>query len=69
MKFRPQRELLDESMAEAEELDMDSLTKKMVERFGPGEVRIEPYGYDKRIGWNTHIVLHEGRAVGFTDGP
>jgi len=36
---------------------------------------IAPYGFDDRIGWDTHIVtaLHAGEegtfVVGFTDGP
>ena len=32
------------------------------------EVTIKPYGYDKRIGWDSHIVHLEGWGVfGFTD--
>lgn len=27
------------------------------------------YGFDHRIGWNTHIVTVNGAAWGFTDGP
>ena len=30
---------------------------------------VEPYGFDDRIGWDTHIVLVKGQAWGFTDGP
>lgn len=33
-------------------------------------VHVEPYGWDERIGWDTHIVLLDGYGVfGFTDGP
>lgn len=32
-------------------------------------VSVEPYGgIDQRINWDTHIVLVQGNAVGFTDG-
>ncbi len=33
------------------------------------KITVEPYGFDNRIQWNTHIVLLDGRAVAFTDGP
>lgn len=32
-------------------------------------VTVEPYSFDKRINWNTHIVCVNGDAWGFTDGP
>jgi len=31
--------------------------------------KIEPYCFDERIGWDTHIVLVRGQAWGFTNGP
>lgn len=32
------------------------------------EIKIEPYGFDERIGWDSHIVHLEGWGVfGFTD--
>lgn len=35
-----------------------------------GEMRVEPRGYDSRIGWDTHIVTVDGwGVVGMTDGP
>lgn len=36
---------------------------------GTNAIAVEPYGYDDRIGWDTHIVLVDGNAVGMTDGP
>jgi hypothetical protein len=66
--YRPHRGGLDESMSEVETLDMESLTGKLVALFGPGDVEIKPYHYDARTDWNTHIVLWDGKAVGFTDG-
>lgn len=34
-----------------------------------GTIVVAPYGFDDRIGWDTHIVTVDGAAVGFTDGP
>lgn len=71
MKFRPQRGSLDAAMEEVVELDgMDAL-KAHLHSIGwhDGAVRVEPYTYDERIGWDTHIVTIDGNAVGFTDGP
>lgn len=31
-------------------------------------IDIEPYGYDRRIDWDTYIVTADGRAVGYTNG-
>ena len=36
----------------------------------PDEVKVEPYGFDSRIGWDTHMVsLKKGGVLGFTNGP
>lgn len=35
----------------------------------PETVKVEPYGRDDRIGWDTHMVTVNGQAEGFTDGP
>jgi hypothetical protein len=33
-------------------------------------VHVEPYGFDRRIGWDTHLVTIDGYGVwGMTDGP
>lgn len=34
-----------------------------------GAISVKPYGFDSRIGWDTHMVTIDGNAVGFTDGP
>jgi hypothetical protein len=34
-----------------------------------GRVTVERYGFDARIGWDTHLVCVDGAAVGYTDGP
>jgi hypothetical protein len=68
MKFRPQRGGLEESMRETIEVaDMKSLATHLgvdVER-----IVVRHYGFDSRIGWDTHIVTIDGEGVGFTDGP
>jgi hypothetical protein len=34
------------------------------------QIKIEPYAWDHRIGWDTHVVVITGYGViGFTDGP
>lgn len=37
--------------------------------FEPGEIEVNPYCFDDRIGWDTHLVTVDGKAVGMTDGP
>lgn len=35
-------------------------------------VKVEPYGFDQRIGWDTHLVTSTYTAIpiiGFTSGP
>lgn len=32
-------------------------------------VKVEPYWFDERIGWDTHIVTVDGSPFGFTNGP
>lgn len=31
-------------------------------------VTIEPYGFDDRIGWDTHLICVDGKAALFSDG-
>lgn len=71
MKFRPQRGGLDAAMKEV--VDVEGLTglaahlKTLGWKFE--NVTVEPYGFDKRIGWDTHLVCVDGKPVGYTDGP
>ena len=75
MKFRPQRGGLAEAMAEVQEIDptiqgVSDALKSAYGSFAPiGEITVEPYGYDDRIGWDTHLVCVNGNACGYTDGP
>lgn len=78
VKFREHRALLAESMATVVEVvDLKDLLERINKDLGrcgaaitEEQLKIEPYGYDNRIGWNTHIVTAAGYGVfGFTDGP
>jgi len=76
--YRPHRGSLDESMSEVVEIaDHQALVVHLrkgwlneVSESGSNVV-VEKYGsgIDERIGWDTHIVLVSGNAIGFTDGP
>jgi len=35
----------------------------------PENIKVEPYGFDERIGWDTYIVLLGDQASAFTDSP
>lgn len=78
MKVRPHRRLLEEAMAEVQEIEptMTALKKWADESFGGmqppdlTDLKCEAYCYDSRIHWNTYIVVLPGWGVlGFTDGP
>lgn len=70
-KFRHHRGDLAASMETTVEVGtLDDLAVEL-QRAGwsSGAIEVAPYGYDDRIGWDTHIVTVDGAAVGFTDGP
>jgi hypothetical protein len=83
MKFRPHRATLVEAMEHMVEFpDRAALVADIAKKMGPWgikitdhDVRIAPYIFDARNGWNTHIVTvrtkpPDGFTVyGFTDGP
>lgn len=33
--------------------------------FYDGEIKVEHYGYDERIHWDTYIITCDGNAIGF----
>lgn len=78
-RFRPQRGGLRQSLDESkywEVLTRDILLAHLQQLAMPPSriVSIEPYGFDPRIGWDTHLVLcayQDGsvQPAGFTDGP
>lgn len=69
--FRPQRGSLAEAMHEVKEFDGTKAGLEAIVGY-PIDV-VKYYGMDKRIGWNTYIVIghiHDETAVlGFTNGP
>lgn len=80
MKYREHRGGLSDSMATMVEVNgLQGLLWHLSKRaetypsfpvVSEKTVHIEPYGFDDRIGWDTHIVTLDGYGVlGFTDGP
>ena len=79
MKLREHRGGLSESMATVIEIapTHEALVDAVRKAMPPGlwgdsstRVVVSPYGFDARIGWDTHIVTIQGYGCfGFTDGP
>lgn len=67
VKFRWHRGGLAESMATMVE-DTPEKIRGLVRQQFPGEITSQFYTRDDRIGWDTHIVLSDGQAVGFANG-
>jgi len=79
-RYRSHRGSLAESMETIKILsDKAQLVEQLIRFFGPSvkegvitldTTKIEPYCFDDRIGWDTHIVTVDMIGpVGFTDGP
>jgi hypothetical protein len=81
-KYRPHGMSLTlaDAMAQVIEVaSLDELVRRMRERVQDwypidqlptiDNIKVEPYGFDDRIGWDTYIVTVNGSAWGFTDGP
>ena len=69
-KFRQHRGQLAESLATTETCTSLEQLRSICQRLGvdADHVRVEPYIYDHRIAWDTHIVMVPGYGVvGFTD--
>lgn len=83
MKFRTHRGSLAESMETVVDLpDRAALishvnaeyrsTLDIMDRgdFTDDEIEVAPYGFDKRIGWDTYLVTARGFGpLGMADGP
>lgn len=78
MKVRPQRELLEDSMFEVQEIEptrtalLDWVYKSFRGMQLPDmhSMVVQYYCYDNRIGWDTHIIyLPEWGVLGFSDAP
>lgn len=75
MKIREHRSLLVDAMATCKDIEptmtavIDQVLREVSDGIKPEDIHVEPYGYDKRIGWDTHVVIVDGYGVyGFTDG-
>jgi len=77
--YRPHRGSLNDSLTEVVEVnDFPQLVRHMrreVERWYPIDqlptlenTKLEHYGYDERIGWDTYLVTVNGQAWGYTNG-
>ena len=78
MKIREHRGMLSESMRTVQEVrDRTHLVEVLqasLQPFGfhvdPAAVHVEPYVFDARIGWDTHIITIDHYGVwGMADGP
>lgn len=76
MKIRQHRGGLAESMATVTDIEntADAVARHVSSCWGyedvtANDVHVKQYGYDGRIGWDTHIVLINGTPFGFSDGP
>ena len=69
-KYRDHRGGRAESVETVQEMaDFAELKRHVTRVFGEGEITIKPYCYDDRIDWDTYIVCHDGRGIGFTNAP
>ena len=76
-KYRDHRGSLADAMETVQTFEARSdLVKYLqsdIDKMAPGKydcqkITIEPYGFDERIGWDTHIVYLNGYGVfGFTN--
>jgi hypothetical protein len=72
MLYRPQRRSLADAMAEVVELpDRAALIAHLAAELRPwgyaiedADVRIKPYCFDQRNGWNTYLVTVRNKCVG-----
>lgn len=65
---------LDESMDTVQEVFASkSAIADYFNRYGfnvtADEIKVSPYGYDARIGWDTHVVTVSWGCLGYTNGP
>lgn len=73
-KFRWHRGSLSDSLATTVEVTdryalFLLLEKDWHEPVSGKAVDIKHYGFDRRIGWDTHLVTINGHVAGMTDGP
>lgn len=67
MNYRDHRGGLAESMETVREIEPTIDALALVLKVPPSAITVNPYGYDKRIEWDTYVVCIDGHAVGFCD--
>lgn len=70
-EYRDHRGSLDDSMETVREFqsgkELVCYVHSLWGMCGDEVVRVEPFAFDKRINWYTHIVTANGHVVGFTN--
>lgn len=75
LKLRPLVGGLDEAMSKVVEVESQegllAYLRGHYRFWKPSDenVTFEPYGFDERIGWDTHLVCVDGKAALYADGP
>jgi len=73
IKYRDHRGGLEASMETAQEFETPKELRKYLEdtyMLPKGtQLKIQHHSFDKRCGWDTHIVIAKNGVLGFTDGP
>lgn len=68
--FRPVRGSFKQAMGEAFEVgSIDDVIRYLSKQMLPADkdnISIKYYGFDERNNWETHLVLLDGEAVGYT---
>ncbi len=67
MKYRPNREFLDEALAETKEFETIEELLELIGYVGK-ELTFRYQGLDTRCNWWSYLVALDGDAVGHTNG-
>ncbi len=69
MKIREHRGMLADAMKTVKDIEPTTEAVACFLNTAKENIKVEPYGFDNRIGWNTYVVTDRGNGVAFTDGP
>lgn len=75
MRIRMHRGSLSDSILTVADIapDLPAVRAYLAERGIPDAatavIEVEPYGYDERIDWDSHMVKVDGFPMAWTDGP
>jgi hypothetical protein len=68
VKFRAHRGGLKESMQTVREIEPSLTALSVLLKASKAAIKVVPLCHDDRNDWDTHLVIVDGNAVGFTDG-